>query len=34
MSLAEDEFYSMMQQGLRKEDFSITDDIVTVKDVS
>lgn len=34
MPLKEDEFYSMMHQGLRKENFSITGDIVIVKDVS
>jgi hypothetical protein len=34
MPLAEDEFYSMMHKGLRKEDFSITGDIIIVKDVS
>jgi hypothetical protein len=32
--LAEDEFYSMINQGLRKEDFNIIGDIIIVKDVS
>lgn len=32
--LAEDEFYSMIQKGLRKDDFSIPGDIIIVKYVS
>jgi hypothetical protein len=34
MPLAEDEFYSMIQKGLQKDDFSITGDIIIVKEVS
>jgi hypothetical protein len=32
--IAENEFYSMMNQGLRKEDFSIACDILIVKEMS
>jgi hypothetical protein len=34
MPITENDFYSMMHQGLRKEDISITCDIIIVKDVS